>query len=113
MKTIEENRIRDAAMECGNAQGWDISPFVANGFFRGARWMERTLLQDLWHDANETPDSQSTILAVYEETDENGKTHTVCNVLSEYYSFELYRKKVPVLQWAYLSDLLPRKGGEQ
>lgn len=117
MKTIEENRIRSAAMECGNAQGWDISPFIANGFLRGARWMERTLLQDLWHDASETPEKGKPCLVHGTRFHGDSEPAEFC-FASTYTIFGWSGKRFPyndcvVKRWCYIDDLLPNEQQEE
>lgn len=76
---------------------------VENAFVKGAYWR----INSVWHDVKDTPKGSSAILAIRPD----GSTEIV-------YFINLLRwrsliKRCGFVQWAYIKDIIPNKGGEQ
>lgn len=105
-----DKKIEEAAInKCG---------FNSFEFYRGAKWMQKELLKNLWHSASEKPNIKqgeccvtclvkfkngSTELCVYFRNPEGW----VCDDMSPK-DFKRNFKG-----WLYIDDLLPKEGGEQ
>lgn len=76
----------------------------------GAKWMQEELLKNLWHSASEKPLLRNgTCLVVYNSGRiDIFKISFVYEVLSNYGKDCMGWKC-----WCYISDLIPKKGGEQ
>ena len=79
------------------------------GFKEGAEWAQKKFVKSLWHDASEEPDDEKEIIISMNV----GTIEEECVML-------IYRKENPSTlfangcrKWCYLSDLLPKEGGEE
>lgn len=77
---------------------------MATGFEAGVSWADKHPT-NVWHDANEKPRTKEWLLVQFDEDDYDTKYlyidiwHDLC-------------KTYNIIQWAYISDMLP-KGGEK
>ena len=78
------------------------------GFKEGALWAQREFINSLWHDASEEPDRKSSCIGRYK-------------CFSDFVTFRYpigssswkdYVRFSTLHKWCYLSDLLPKEGGE-
>ena len=83
--------------------------FAYRDFKEGALWAQKEFVNSLWHDASEEPDDDKEIIISMNV----GTIEEECVML-------VYRKENPSTlftngckKWCYLSDLLPKKGGEK
>lgn len=78
------------------------------GFVDCAKWAINEFLKDLWHPASEEPERMKEILAYgfYGTT-------IVRWCPNGYITWKDYYEKWHYTQWLYVSDLLPKEGGEQ
>lgn len=74
----------------------------------GAKWAINEFLKDLWHQTDEEPERMKEILAYgfYGTT-------IVRWCPNGYITWKDYYEKWHYTQWLYVSDLLPKEGGEQ
>lgn len=79
-----------------------------NGFINGARWAINEFLKDLWHPTGEAPKRGR--LAIVENDGQIGRHYTI--QINDYYSWESFAKGANITRWLYISDLLPKEGGE-
>ncbi len=129
---IDEKKIEEAAYafleKTREAYTWDcgivsysteikeIENEIKDDFVAGALWAQQEFVKSLWHDASEEPKEHTDIVYI----DDKG------NVWSEYdYCAEKYddsmRKGwqsfitlgIILIKWCYLSDILPKEGGEE
>ena len=79
-----------------------------DGFIIGAKWAQQEFAKELWHDASEKPMAKRHVVALsekgifvydfqFKEDDDNWAR-----------KFQLLH----IVRWAYLDDILPKKGGE-
>ena len=105
-KKIEE----EARYYCNNRYpASHDSPFIAEGFRQGAKWAIQEFLKDLWHPAEEEPDkSKSDIITIGFDNDDclQFKESILWNKESWRHSIS----RCQIIKWAYLSDILPKKG---
>lgn len=114
---IDNKKIKDVAKL--HAEKSYISDYFQacykDGFIDCAKWMQEEFLKDLWYPASEEPKHNKQITYVWgngiaktiilnEEADKFNRTpsqiwHNIC-------------KNYKVTRWLYISDLLPKKGGE-
>ena len=89
----------------------DINCYYA--FLHGAEWADKHPV-NVWHDASEEPDIGSNIVAI----DKDGRLLGIQPYDDDYDRFGLegWRRCVylynDIQKWAYISDLLPKGGGE-
>mgnify|MGYP004688264169 CR=1 FL=1 len=92
-----------------------------DGFNAGAKWMQEEFLKDLWHPASEMPDKNRTCLVrvVYHPNhgmlqDEERIEQSSFHDFGWYdYDFKYIGTNYDIVSWLYISDLLPKEGGEQ
>lgn len=76
----------------------------------GAKWAIKEFLKNLWHPASEEPEIKDVNIAYLDK-------HGLLEALYfERSPIENWDEKVSIYQidkWTYLSDLLPKKGGNQ
>lgn len=126
---IDDDKIVKAASELCDYGSIHDSEYRIEGFKKCAKWMQEEFLKDLWHPANEEPKSNSNILikikayklVLYPE----GKKEDICGYFYKVIEYDKkekwkltelekeYQCNLKVIEWLYIDDLLPKKGGEQ
>ena len=128
-KYKREKAARQISEKVADANGFDDSKpthiaFLEghiDGFNAGAKWAINELLKDLWHPASEMPDKNRTCLVrvVYHPNhrmfqDEARKEQSSFHDFGWYdYDFKYIGTNYDIISWLYISDLLPKEGGEQ
>lgn len=92
-----------------------------DSFKAGAKWMQEEFLKNLWHPASEMPDKNRTCLVrvVYHPNhgmfqDEERIEQSSFHDFGWYdYDFKYIGTNYDIISWLYISDLLPKEGGEQ
>lgn len=83
-----------------------------DGFIDCAKWMQEEFLKDLWHPASEEPREFAEILAEAQIT-ESIKTYISFKRNDALFkNWNAYSSSANITRWLYISDLLPKKGGE-
>ena len=119
---IDDKKIETVANEysqdnCGYS--YNINKLLA--FKAGAKWAINEFLKDLWHPASEMPDKNRTCLVrvVYHPNhgmfqDEERIEQSSFHDFGWYdYDFKYIGTNYDIISWLYISDLLPKEGGEQ
>lgn len=76
-----------------------------NGFINGAKWADKNPV-NVWHDASEMPKEGGWILIQFD--DDIYETFALSDIDAD--TFCDCCKKYGVIRWAYISDLLPKRG---
>ena len=111
---IDKNKIKSAAQGyCDATYGTlNTNPFIAEAFRQGANWAINEFLNDLWHPNTEEPDkSKSDIITLGFDNDAFLQFKE-----SIFWNKESWRHSISrcqIIKWAYLSDILPKEGGNQ
>ena len=85
--------------------------FGAELFKDGAKWAIQEFLKDLWHPAEEEPDkSKSDIITL--GFDNDAYLQFKESILWNKESWRHSISRCQIIKWAYLSDILPKEGGE-
>lgn len=92
-----------------------------DSFKEGAKWAINEFLKNLWHPASEKPDKNRTCLVrvVYHPNhgmfqDEERIEQSSFHDFGWYdYDFKYIGTNYDIISWLYISDLLPKEGGEQ
>lgn len=80
-------------------------------FKDGARWAINEFLKDLWHPNTEEPDkSKSDIITL--GFDNDAYLQFKESILWNEESWRHSISRCQITKWAYLSDILPKKGGK-
>lgn len=107
---IDDDKIVKAASELCDYGSIHDSEYRIEGFKKCAKWMQEEFLKDLWHPASEEPEIKDVNIAYLDK-------HGLLEALYfERSPIENWDEKVSIYQidkWTYLSDLLPKKGGNQ
>lgn len=83
--------------------------FGAELFKDGAKWAINELLKDLWHPNTEEPDkSKSDIITL--GFDNDAYLQFKESILWNKESWRHSISRCQIIKWAYLSDILPKKG---
>lgn len=108
-KKIEEEAT-NYAQDGYNNYDDNIQRIIEEAFKSGATWMQEKFLKELWHPASEEPEIKDVNIAYLDK-------HGLLEALYfERSPIENWDEKVSIYQidkWTYLSDLLPKKGGNQ
>lgn len=111
---IDDKKIEDAARYyCNNRYpASQDAPFIAEGFRHGAKWAINEFLKDLWHPNTDEPDkSKSDIITL--GFDNDAYLQFKESILWNEESWRHSISRCQIIKWAYLSDILPKEGGEQ
>lgn len=88
--------------------------FGAELFKDGAKWAISEFLKDLLHPASEEPRKGAKFLY---QNHYNSRFYyyigKIDDILETYPNWSSYVKHVRVIQWLYIDDLFPKKGGEK
>lgn len=85
---------------------------IEDSFISGAKWAINEFLKDLWHPNTEEPDkSKSDIITLGFENDAYLQFKE--SILWKEESWRHSISRCQIIKWAYLSDILPKEGGEQ
>lgn len=106
-------KIEDAARYyCNNRYpASQDAPFIAEGFRHGAKWAINEFLKDLWHPNTDEPDkSKSDIITL--GFDNDAYLQFKESILWNEESWRHSISRCQIIKWAYLSDILPKEGGE-
>lgn len=86
--------------------------FGAELFKDGAKWAINEFLKDLWHPNTEEPDkSKSDIITL--GFDNDAYLQFKESILWNKESWRHSISRCQIIKWAYLSDILPKEGGEK
>lgn len=110
---IDDKKIEDAARYyCNNRYpASQDTPFIAEGFRHGAKWAINEFLKDLWHPNTDEPDkSKSDIITL--GFDNDAYLQFKESILWNEESWRHSISRCQIIKWAYLSDILPKEGGE-
>ena len=120
---IDKYKIAKAARQISekvvNAKGFDDSKpthlaFLdghIDGFNAGAKWAINEFLKNLWHPNTEEPDkSNGDIITL--GFDNDAYLQFKESVLWNEESWRHSISRCQIIKWAYLSDILPKEGGE-
>lgn len=110
---IDDKKIEEAARYyCNNRYpASQDAPFIAEGFRHGAKWAINEFLKDLWHPNTEEPDkSKSDIITL--GFDNDAYLQFKESILWNEESWRHSISRCQIIKWAYLSDILPKEGGE-
>lgn len=109
---IDDKKIEEAAQAiCFDDKMSYDSYCKIEGFRKGANWAINEFLKNLWHQNTEEPDkSKSDIITLGFENDAylQFKESVLWNEESWRHSIS----RCQIIKWAYLSDILPKEGGE-
>ena len=110
---IDNKKIEDAAKQ-HSEESYISDYFQAcykDAFMEGAKWAINEFLKDLWHSIEEEPDKRkSDIITIgsYNYISLHFKESFIWKEESWRHSISRCR----ITKWAYLSDILPKEGGE-
>ena len=83
---------------------------IENSFITGAKWAINEFLKDLWHPNTEEPDkSKSDIITI--GFDNDAYLQFKESILWNEESWRHSISRCQITKWAYLSDILPKEGG--
>ncbi len=108
----DRKKIYDAAMECGDSQGAEVSAFVANGFRLGVDWFRG----NVWHDAKEKPREWEDCLVeleTYRNTCRTSYNRTATRYAVAYMRCSQWdesnfpTQNYDIRRWCYVKDMLP------
>lgn len=111
---IDEEKILKASRGYCDATYGTLStdPFIAEGFRQGAQWAQKEFVNSLWHSSEEKPKEKGYIITMCFD----GVNPIIVYKLSYIVmplKWEEYCHNKRVVEWCYLSDILPQKGGEE
>lgn len=110
---IDEKEIEEAAIENSEklSDGKHYRDLLV-GFKAGAKWAINEFLKDLWHPADEEPNkSKSDIITL--GFDNDAYLQFKESILWSEESWRHSISRCQISKWAYLSDILPKKGGKE
>ena len=87
-------------------------PLIEEAFREGAKWAIDEFLKDLWHPNTEEPDkSKSDIITL--GFDNDAYLQFKESILWNEESWRHSISRCQIIKWAYLSDILPKEGGDK
>ena len=112
---IDDDKIVKAASKLCDYGSIHDSEYRIEGFKKCAKWMQEEFLKDLWHPASEIPSEGKPLIVEYSITD-TIKDYASLKRLNNsyvYWDWVSYFESANITRWLYISDLLPKEGGEQ
>lgn len=113
---IDEKKIEHEAI-CYTTDGYGQScnsetlELIEESFKSGADWAIQEFLKDLWHPNTEEPDkSKSDIITL--GFDNDAYLQFKESILWKEESWRHSISRCQIIKWAYLSDILPKEGGD-
>ena len=111
---IDKKTINQATEKYLEEEGY--KPYIEQAFKDGAEWAQREFVKSLWHDASEEPEDHTDIVYV----NENGSVWSEYDYYADNYDDAFHTGWLSfvnngfqrVIKWCYLSDILPKEGGE-
>lgn len=107
---IDKEKIQEAAYDMNDGELTN-DKLMRGGFVCGAQWAQAEFVNSLWHDASEEPKKEG-VYILMRHTDgscECFRYTGFCDV-----TWEEERKRLKWWdKWCYLSDILPKEGGEE
>ena len=79
----------------------------------GARWAINKLLKDLWHRNTEEPDKSKSDIITLGFDNDDAYLHFKESILWNKESWRHSISRCQITEWAYLSDILPKKEDKQ
>lgn len=110
---IGNKKIEEAARRYSEVTDCDKEEalLIEEGFKEGANWAINEFLKNLWHPNTEEPDkSKSDIITLGFDNDAYLRFKE--SVLWNEESWRHSISRCQIIKWAYLSDILPKEGGE-
>lgn len=110
---IDDKKIETAARRYSEVTDCDKEEalLIEEGFKEGAEWAINEFLKNLWHPNTEEPDkSKSDIITL--GFDNDAYLQFKESVLWNEESWRHSISRCQIIKWAYLSDILPKEGGE-
>lgn len=111
---IDDKKIEAAARRYSEVTDCDKQEalLIEEGFKEGAKWAINEFLKDLWHPNTEEPDkAKSDIITL--GFDNYAYLQFKESILWNEESWRHSISRCQIIKWAYLSDILPKEGGEQ
>ena len=111
---IDDKKIETAARRYSEVTDCDTEEalLIEEGFKEGAEWAINEFLKDLWHPNTEEPEkSKSDIITL--GFDNYAYLMFKESILWNEESWRHSISRCQIIKWAYLSDILPKEGGEQ
>lgn len=87
-------------------------PFIAEGFRQGAKWAQKEFVNSLWRNAKEKPKEKGYIITKYFDLEEKEVKYEL-DFIQELVDWKEYTNLNCIMEWCYISDILPKKGGEE
>lgn len=115
---IDDKKIEEAARDYINKNGYfvkyDEDPCVDIEFAykEGAKWAINEFLKDLWHPNTEEADKRKSDIITL-GFDNYAYLQFKESILWNEESWRHSISRCQIIKWAYLSDILPKEGGEQ
>ena len=109
---IDDKQIEEAAYRFATSQEHGELLALIDGYKEGYKDAINEFLKELWHPNTEEPDkSKSDIITIgsYNYVSLHFKESFIWKEESWRHSISRYQ----IIKWAYLSDILPKKGGEE
>lgn len=111
---IDDKKIEAAARRYSEVTDCDKQEalLIEEGFKEGAKWAINEFLKDLWHPNTEEPNkAKSDIITL--GFDNDAYLQFKESILWNEESWRHSISRCQIIKWAYLSDILPKEGGEQ
>ena len=116
---IDDKKIEEAARYyCNNRYpASQDTPFIAEGFRKGARWAINEFLKDLWHPASEKPEKRNeNIIVLQDEDDEDESNPLYAAIVHERHDtfpWNEFCEDNAIYKWCYFKEIAPKKGDKQ
>lgn len=106
---IDESNIKEVARAyCDATYGTSKEePFIAEGFRQGAKWAQQEFIKNLWQAPAIEPKRGKDIIAISKKGEVYAfRYHVLSAIQKSFHDCNIER-------WCYLSDILPKEGGEE
>lgn len=106
---LDDKKIEEAARNyCNNRYpASQDTPFIAEGFRKGAHWAINEFLEDLWHPASEEPREKTMLLIEVSLPKPTLKKFYYTDVLIKE-DWEIECSTMYISRWLYVDDLISK-----
>ena len=108
---IDEKKIQEESYEI--TDGTLVEDVLRRAaFVYGAHWAQKEFVKSLWHPAKEEPKEKGYIITKW-WVDSLNDTYYECDNIQDRVKWKEYIKDHQIMEWCYLSDILPTEKGDE
>lgn len=107
----QKEKLKEATEKYLEEEGY--KPYIEKAFQDGAQWAQEEFIKSQWHDASEEPNAKLDAWLIMQTGKDLYETVKYAGYNKDGgQTWQRQAEKGYIIRWAYLDDILPKKGGE-